>query len=80
MLNFISDPARIREVFLNNTCPVHIKKTKKNKNSRFNKLKFIPNNILSFGAHSRTRTGTSLRTRDFKSLASTYSAKWANLH
>ena len=38
----------------------------------------IFNKTSSLGAHSRTRTGTSLRTRDFKSLASTYSAKWAS--
>ena len=30
--------------------------------------------ILFYGAESRTRTGTDLHPRDFKSLASTYSA------
>lgn len=33
--------------------------------------------IQSFGAHGRTRTGTPVRARDFKSLVSTNSTTWA---
>ena len=37
-----------------------------------------PCRVLYFGASTRNRTGTNLRSRDFKSLASTYSAMDAN--